>query len=247
MFEHDYLELIPLYSLGALSGKERERLELHLQQGCELCDEELRSFNDTSSLLPYGLSGVPLPSGLKERTRSRLEKEIGAGGAAIRWRRVWAIAAAIAVVALAAALLWQRDQLSERDREIAVMQKQLSDQGREIAWLRDPSVQLALLTGLEAAPQARAKIVWNPDVSRGIFYVNSLPPLAAGKSYQLWVIGNQGPVSAAVFEPGSNGTAVITVSQMSYKGGVLQFAVTIEPHGGVPQPTGKMVLAGKPL
>jgi len=29
--------------------------------------------------------------------------------------------------------------------------------------------------------------------------------------------------------------------------GSLQFAVTIEPAGGVPQPTGSMVLAGKPL
>ena len=247
MFEHEYLELIPLYSVGALNREERDKVEQHLRQGCDLCEEELRSFQNTASLLPYGLSRIPLPPGLKQRTRNRLEKEIATGTKAIRWVAVWSIAAAIAIIALVAGLLWQGRQLSERDREIVTMQKQLSDRGREIAWLRDPSVQLALLTGLEAAPEARAKILWNPDASRGIFYVNWLPPLAAGKSYQLWVIGNRGPVSAAVFEPASNGTAVVTVSQISYTGGVLQFAVTIEPHGGVPQPTGKMVLAGKPL
>ena len=247
MFEHEYLDLIPPYALGALSGTEKEKLELHLHQGCDLCEAELGKFNDTVSVLPYGLSRVPLPPALKEKTRSRLEREIGSRGKVIRWKRVWAVAAAVAIFVLGATVFQQSRRLNERDSEIASMQKQLSAQGKEIAWLRDPSVQLALLSGLEGASLARAKIVWNPDASRGIFYVNWLPPLAAGKSYQLWVIGNRGPVSAAVFEPASNGTAVVTVSQISYKGGALQFAVTIEPQGGVPQPTGKMVLAGKPL
>ncbi|HJZ13102.1 MAG TPA: anti-sigma factor, partial [Acidobacteriota bacterium] len=68
-----------------------------------------------------------------------------------------------------------------------------------------------------------------------------------GKSYQLWAIGNQGPVSAGVFAPDIAGSAVITIFMVKETESVLQFAVTIEPKGGVPQPTGSMVLAGKPI
>lgn len=247
MFEHAFLDMLPLYALDSLSGPEKQELERHLQSGCQLCEEELKSFRDAAFFLPHALPVAPLPAALKERIRQRVEQEVEGARRVIEWPSVVGVAAAIAAIALVLGLFWQNRQIGERDREIASIQKQLADQRKEIAWLRDPSVQLALLTGLQTAPDARAKIVWNPSVARGIFYVNSLPPLAPGKSYQLWVIGKSGPVSAGVFEPASNGTAVVTISDVSYKGGALQFAVTIEPHGGVPQPTGAMVLAGKPL
>src|SRR5262249_24794780 len=146
----------------------------------------------------------------------------------------FAIAAMIALAVVATVLYVQRnDAFYQREKAIADAQKQLRQQQQEINWLRDPSVQLAMLTGLASAPQANGKMLWNPRVDRGMFYVNSLPPLAKEKSYQLWVIGSGGPVSAGVFDVGPQGSAVVTITRISSPAtGNLQFAVTIEPRGG---------------
>jgi Anti-sigma-K factor rskA, C-terminal len=248
MMKHDFLESVPLYALDALSGQEKSRMQEHLRQGCEICEPELRLFQETAARLPSALPNSSLPVELKETIWNRIEVEAPRESQPFNWR----IMTAAAVIAIALTGGWwilrMNGQLKHSKQELAKFRQQWMEQKNEIEWLRDPSVQLALLTGLEPAPQAKGKMVWNPQLSRGMFYGNSLPPVSAEKSYQLWVIGARGPVSAGVFSPDSNGAAVVTISRIEGTAeGTLQFAVTIEPRGGVPQPTGSMVLAGKPL
>jgi anti-sigma-K factor RskA len=250
MVEHRFLEQIPAYVLGCLSSADRNQLEEHVREGCDLCEPELFSLGETAARLSFALPNKPLPPTLKERIRKRIEAE----APIVKSRtpsiaRSFLIAASIAAFAFLLFILWsQQVKLAEREKTIAELKQMTQHQQQEISWLRDPSVQLALLTGLKPAPNAKGKMVWNPKLSQGIFYANFLPSLQEGKSYQLWVIGNKGPVSAGVFEPDPAGSAVVTISRIQGAAeGTLQFAVTIEPHGGVPQPTGSMILAGKPL
>lgn len=250
--KHDYVEYVPLYAVGALTGPEKAQLEEHLKSGCDICEPELLFFQETGSRLPYALPNVALPAELKEKIWDRIQTETPRTNVARPSGpplAFWLPLSLVALLGLFAIGLWRlRDQVIHRDREIVALQKQLEAQKQEIAWLRDPSVQLAMLSGLDPAPGAKGKMLWNPSDSRGMFYVNALPALPAEKNYQLWVIGNQGPVSAAVFSPNAQGNAVVTISRIEGAAqGTLQFAVTIEPRGGVPQPTGSMVLAGKPL
>lgn len=248
MRRHEYLESVPLYALDVLSGSEKERLEAHLRDGCDICEPELRLFQETGSRLAYSLPDVPLSPVMKEKIWERLQKET-VPHTPHRTTFNWLPVGFAAILALFAFGLWRiNDRVAQRDQEIVALRTQLEEQKKEIAWLRDPSVQLALLTGMETAPRAQGKMLWNPSVSRGLFYVNLLPRLSEEKAYQLWVIGNQGPVSAAVFSPNEQGNAVIPISRIDGQAqGSLQFAVTIEPRGGVVQPTGAMVLAGKPF
>jgi anti-sigma-K factor RskA len=247
MIDHEFLQYVAGYAVGALTETETRRLEEHLKEGCDLCEPELRIFQETLLRLPYGLPNKAVPSALKEKVRAKLRRE-GVFSPSINWNRTVAVAAAASFLILIGSSFWQqKNAVLEREREIAAIQTILQDQREEIAWLRDPSVQLALLTGLAPAPQAKGRMLFSPAASRGIFYADSLPPLGPKKSYQLWVIGGKGPVSAGVFSPDPRGSAVIRISPVERAGGALQFAVTIEPRGGVPQPTGSMVLAGKPL
>jgi anti-sigma-K factor RskA len=247
MFEHDFLQLVPLSAAGALSGEDKEAFERHMAQGCEICEAELRIYQETAAMLPFALSNRPLPKGLKAKISTRIELE-APRQKRFDWNRTLSLAAAIAFFALAASIVWWQDhELKLKQGEISELTTALKQQKQEIAWLRDPSVQLALLTGLQPAPGAKGKMLWNPSQSKGIFYANWLPALPPGKSYQLWVIGKGGPVSAGVFDPNAGGSAVVTVSDVAFRGGALQFAVTIEPRGGLPKPSGEMVLAGKPL
>lgn len=249
MFEHEFLEQVPAYALGALSRSESEPLEQHLKRGCDVCEAELAIFQETSNRLAFALPDVPLPAGLKQKVNSRIDQIEQTRPADAPRMSVWRVAAAVALFAIAGSLVWkERSDVNERDQQIAGMAKQLEEQRAEITWLRDPAVQLAMLTGLADAPGAHGKMIWNAAASKGMFYADTLPPLATGKSYQLWVIGSQGPVSAGVFEPNQQGTAVVTIIRIAGPAsGSLQFAVTIEPRGGLPKPSGTMVLAGKPL
>lgn len=262
MFEHEYFEHLAGYALSSLSSAEQLRLEEHLRDGCDLCDPELRVLNATAGRLPHGLPATVMPAGLKERVRIRLEQE----GLFVtpQKRRIlgkeersyWFAAAALLAAALAAGLYWnshvrlkeEAKNLAQKEAQIADMEKMLKQKDAEISWLRDPSVQLALLTGLAEASQARGKMIWHPVEHKGIFYAESLPPLVQTKSYQLWVIGAHGPVSAGVFETDRRGAAVVTISRIQGSvDGSLQFAVTIEPYGGVSKPTTNPILIGKPL
>lgn len=129
--------------------------------------------------------------------------------------------------------------VKERDRQMALT-------SQEIAWLKDPRVQVALLKGLEANPAARAKLLWNPGTKQGILWVSGLPPLPLEKSYELWAFVGDQPVPAGTFDAASDGPTVIPISKQESLGEApVKFAVSVEPKGGVPVPTGTIVLAGE--
>jgi anti-sigma-K factor RskA len=67
-------------------------------------------------------------------------------------------------------------------------------------------------------------------------------PAPANKSYQLWLVPMEGkPVSAGMIAGGPINPWMVKLPQgMAAKA----FAVTLEPAGGMPQPTGPMVLVG---
>lgn len=260
MLNHEFLDYIPAYVAGALTSVERERLEKHLQTGCDICEPELRIYGETIGRLPQALPVIPLPSGLKAKVHSRLQSEGFMKPVRLQTKSnatpYLMLAASLAAAAFAAFLYWnanlelksKNDLLASKDAQISEMQKVLENQKTEINWLRDPGVQLALLTGIVNGNETKAKMIWHPVEHKGIFYVQSLPQLVSEKSYQLWVIGAQGPVSAGVFEPDKQGSAVLTVERIEGPvDGQPLFAVTIEPYGGVPKPTGTPIMTGKPL
>jgi hypothetical protein len=127
----------------------------------------------------------------------------------------------------------------ERDRQIALT-------SQEVSWLKDPRVQVALLKGLEGNPTARAKLLWNPGTKQGILWVSGLPPLPLEKSYELWAFVGDQPVPAGTFDSRSDEATVIPISKQESLGETpVKFAVSVEPKGGVPAPTGAIVLAGE--
>jgi anti-sigma-K factor RskA len=71
-----------------------------------------------------------------------------------------------------------------------------------------------------------------------------LPPLEAGKEYQLWLIRDGQRTSGAVFSTDENhygGTRIrAPLSLLEYSA----VGITIEPEGGSSQPTGTQVLSG---
>jgi len=64
-----------LYALGALSQHEARAFEIHLRQGCEVCQRELNEFTGVVDALSTSSAEVTPPGYLRDLLNSRIEKE----------------------------------------------------------------------------------------------------------------------------------------------------------------------------
>lgn len=114
-----------------------------------------------------------------------------------------------------------------------------------MAIISSPAMKPVALAGLKDASGARGHAFVDPAGRRAVFVAANLPPLAPGKTYELWFIAAGKPVPAGTFAVGPKGSATVPVAGALPDPAQIQlWAVTIEPQGGVPQPTGPMVLKG---
>ena len=257
MADERFAEDLPLYALGALQGEARKRLEEQLSEGSESLDAELEAWRSAAALLPYAAPPRTLPPELKERVMKRIETvkpsvEFEAFPPPLprdRTRWVAAIAASLFLaVVLGLLLTTSRNEIALLQSEKSSLASLLKEQERETAWLKDPRVQVSLLRGLASNPSASARLVWHPDTKQGILYATGLPPLPLEKSYELWAFVDGRPQPAGVFQAAPDGTTVFVLSRQEPLGRRPEkFAVSVEPNGGAPSPTGDVVLVGGPI
>jgi len=168
-------------------------------------------------------------------------------GLAGRW--LFAILAPACVALLiATVILW---------RENSRLEKQLADLGSSVdkaeRQLADAQEMLHLYTSKDTIKVALApkpgmikgdgEVMYNEKMGL-LMYDGWIAPSPDDKSYQLWVVPMEGkPISAGVFNPATSDTAH-WMAKVPEGIAPKMFAITLEPAGGMPQPTGPMVLVG---
>jgi anti-sigma-K factor RskA len=100
------------------------------------------------------------------------------------------------------------------------------------------------LKGLEASPEAAAKIFWMQNTGEVFIDPSNLPDAPAGKQYQLWGIVDGKPVDGGMILTTKKGDK-FRMQQMKTFGKAEAFAVTLEPEKGNPTPQGPMFVMGK--
>lgn len=128
-------------------------------------------------------------------------------------------------------------QIGKRDAELA--RRDLRERV-----LESEDVRILFLGGKDPQPRARAKVFWSESAKRGFLVAANLKALPAGQQYQLWVFDKGKPVDAGVFDADEVGRALFESKDLSAIASAENFAVTVEPQGGVPQPTGHIILIG---
>jgi anti-sigma-K factor RskA len=142
-----------------------------------------------------------------------------------------------------------RAQAESAQRQLIDVQAQLARAQVEVqrvslttTILSSPDVLRVDLKGQPSAPAAIGHAFWSR--TRGVlFTANALPALPASQVYQLWIVTGTGPLSAGLLTLDAQGRALL-VSSPPTPVTPTTFAVTVEPAGGVPAPTGAFALVG---
>ena len=176
-----------------------------------------------------------------------------------RWSVPYGLAAAasIAAVALGLYAMTLRERLAALERELqsaraaqGLLQGQLvalradADIGRRSAFiLAATDLRRVDLGGQPPAADASARAFWSP--ARGVDFAGTrLPALPQDRVYQLWMVTESAPVSVGLLTPDARGLSIAVAPAPAVTGRVVALAVTLEPAGGVPAPTGPKILVG---
>ena len=138
--------------------------------------------------------------------------------------------------------LLDRDMKTARAERLD-LEKRMSDLARIANVIESPVMQTLALAGQGPFKDAVARAYIEPDTGRVILYAHNLPPVPDGRVYQMWVIvEKQAPLSAGLLKVDPKGEAQYDSGPIPGLEGAVKVAVTLEPAGGVPAPTGPFVL-----
>ncbi|QQL48995.1 anti-sigma factor [Mucilaginibacter ginkgonis] len=157
----------------------------------------------------------------------------------------YAFAACLALLILSVAALYTvYNRLQDTQGQLVAVQLQsqkfssrVNLLDRELNVLRDPSFKLIKLGPGPAGPGAGLAVAWSPskkEVMIDMSRANNLKPNDKDHSYQLWALVNGKPVDLGVFDVTDSAKDMIEMKSIDKADA---FAVTLEPHGGLPAPT----------
>lgn len=262
-------ELISAYSLGALEGEDLREVEEFKQNHPEQFEELLRENELAFSQLTYAVKGSTPDPALKKKLMSEIQEEskiYKPDSVLPFWQRLqpfWlnlgAAVAAVAIVSLVTYNFLLTNKLESRQAMVANLQNQIAAKQtlienlekesmlnkQMIAFLEDPNVVIINLVNTQPDLTAVGRVLWNTKDDQAMFCGINLPQPPEGKTYQLWAIGSGDPKSAGVFNVNNEGKNVLMLKSLNDLGEIKQFAVSLEPAGGVPLPTGKVYLSGE--
>jgi anti-sigma-K factor RskA len=217
----ELLELATPYALNAISDSERAAIDRQLAAApttvAGAFGDEVRVVRETMAVISAATAAEP-----PDRVRATLLAGIQADTARrSRWRTAVLAAAAAIVVALAAF-----------GAGVALRPPPTPTTAEQIMAAPDVRTVSADVAG------GKATVVFSRDRNAGMLLMNNVPPPSLGTVYQMWLVGDKGPVSAGTMD-----TAAVTPStthMFADLGNSSVLAFTVEPGNGSPQPTGKI-------
>ncbi len=251
-------ELLPGYLSGDLTPAEQAAVRAHLATGCPGCAGALAEEQATLAMMGLSLHPLDPPSRAKDRLMERVRGSgrttsitpaapgmIPTGSS--RWLRALAATAVVALVVGTGYHILERRRIQQR---LAGLHRVVQDRDARLAQLQalvtTDQLSLISLDGSDPQPKASGRVFWDKQTGRWHVFVFDMKPPPPGREYELWFIKpDQTKVPAGTFGVDASGDAELVVKVPPDIGPLALAAVTDEPLGGSPQPTGAIQLAGE--
>lgn len=134
---------------------------------------------------------------------------------------------------------------SSLESQVASLRASVAQKDSLIAALTGSRTRVVDLMGYNSVDPI-ARVFWDQRTQMFIMYASHLKQPSPGTTYQVWLIarGVASPVSAGTFMPDSSGSAVMSMKHPMEPGTLRRIAITEEPLGGMPAPTGPIMFTG---
>jgi anti-sigma-K factor RskA len=252
MSHSEFEELAAGYVLGALEPDDEHDFRQHLG-GCATCEANVRELEAVVGELAYAAPPVNPPetlwAGIRREIEPQAARRVATPGAAPRRRAgrrlLSGLAAAAAILLVVALSVWN---LSLRDENAAIRDR-VAALERATQLANDPSAKLVTMDEVPGPEGAQATVIASSRQDRGVLLVQSLPPLARNRVYELWGVP-QGDIAKAqkalVFVPLRRQGVQALQFEVPIQPGTV-FAITDEPGpDGSEKPTNQPLLVGAP-
>lgn len=228
-------ELAALHAVDLLDETARRELLEAAQRNPEI-DALLRDYAETATLLAYEAPQIePAPELRQQIFRQLPERRIAGKIISFPQWIPYAIAACLMILGIS--------QL----HQIMALKSELLATRADANRLRESNalvgLRLAMLEAKDASyATSKVMVAWDAYRHEGTVATDNLSTAPAGHDYQLWVLdpAAEAPISAGLLT-GPRSFAVKPVSTPNPG-----FAVSLEPSGGSPEPTGPILFAVAP-
>lgn len=238
MSDTDIHQLAAAYALDAVDERERAEFEAHYPT-CAICRPEVAGFRETLSKVAASVAVEP-PTSLKSNVMAGIgtTRQLSpllpdsvvqlATHRSNRQRMVRALSIAAALIAMAVGAYAVGRQTGTGN--------DYADEAAAV--VAEPDAKTTTLTGTGTGS---FKIVWSPSSNKAVVMGDGLPNPGSGKAYELWLIDASGAHAVRLLDKAADHEVrrVVTVD-----GRATQWAVTVEPDGGVDQPTSSPIFSG---
>jgi hypothetical protein len=262
-----YVEAVGLYPHGAPPAEVPAELKSRVFDAIRAERARPAAVKPEADVAPVATMRAPSRSGARS-----VDQAFSTGGhrpvppmvtaAAARRPSRWPLAlAATFTLAFAGLAGWLFVQLEESRSQQVRLEGRLRSLNNEVLTLRTSQEELVRtretiqmvttrgaavcsLRSLDTVRAAAASGVMFVDATRSRWYLvmNGLEQIPSEREYQLWFLVDGRPVSGGTFSAQTGHR--VELSAASMPAGANAVAVTIEPRGGLPLPTGPMVLLG---
>lgn len=259
-------ELLPAYSIGATDAEETALVE-KLLEVCPEAAAELESYDSLAQAMNYTAPRIQPPAGLHDKLMAAAAASSAKPAARavppaavtsvstpsipapvraeaprpriLSLNRYLAGAAAVAAALLIISNLYWVNQvgsLQQQQRDTIALMRSQQDALVSLGTGSSDRVQL-VSTSEGQADTVLATMLWSAQTSTALLISENLPALNPDRSYQLWGIQGETPVSVGVFQVDEQGVGVLVFNAQQPLSDYDLVAITDEPAGGSEQPT----------
>ncbi len=260
MEKHEIISsgLLEMYVIGAASSEESTQIDQLRSQHSAINEEiiniekALEAYTFSNAVAPAASVKNELFSALNFTNQSITTNESLSTAKVVSMSPIRNIAAAAVLLLIGSSVLnffyYNKfkdinDKYAESQQQIASLNQHLTEVDKDMSIVQSKYSEPVSLKGLEAAPDAGAKIFWMKNTGEVYVDPSNMPMAPAGKQYQLWAIVDGKPVDAGMIT--SKDGKKYSIQKMKTFGKAQAFAITLETEGGNAQPKGTMFVKGE--